>query len=47
MMLPVLHMGEYDSADVRGTLWAAYNGVTELADHYLPVGRDGSWLASV
>ena len=45
-MLPVLHMGEYDGADVPGTLWAAY-GVTELADHYLPVGRDGSWLASV
>jgi phage/plasmid-like protein (TIGR03299 family) len=35
------------AADVRGSLWAAYNGVTELADHYLPIGRNGGWLESI
>lgn len=30
-----------DLARVRGTLWAAYNGVTEYVDHWRAVGRNG------
>jgi hypothetical protein len=33
--------------DVKGTLWAAYNGVTELADHQLATGRASRRLESI
>lgn len=33
-------MGNED-ANVRGTLWAAYNGVTEYVDHWRAAGRNG------
>ena len=33
-----------DNKAIRGTLWAAYNGVTEWVDHER--GRDGTRLAA-
>lgn len=33
-----------DLPGVRGTLWAAYNGVAEYADFGLTKARDGKWL---
>ncbi|MCC6178371.1 MAG: DUF945 domain-containing protein [Chloroflexi bacterium] len=33
--------------DVKGTLWAAYNGVTELADHHLAGGGASRRLESI
>jgi hypothetical protein len=32
---------------VRGTLWAAYNGVAEHADYGLTSARDSKWLDGV
>lgn len=33
--------------NVRGTLWAAYNGVAEFADYGMTSARDGKWLDGV
>ena len=36
-----------NSAHVRGTLWAAYNGVTEYVDHYAPHQSEEGRLNSI
>ena len=36
-----------DLTNVRGTLWAAYNGVAEYADYGLTSARDSKWLDGV
>jgi hypothetical protein len=35
-----------DLPAVRGTLWAAYNGIAEHADYGLTSARDSKWLGS-
>jgi phage/plasmid-like protein (TIGR03299 family) len=34
-------------APVRGTLWAAFNGVTEMVDHHLAYRSPSHWLDSI
>lgn len=36
-----------DLAGVRGSLWAAYNGVTEYVDFYRGQARDTKWLENI
>ena len=34
-------------AGIRGTLWAAYNGVTELVDHHLAYANAAQRMESI